>query len=82
MADLAGKALAQELINKSREERRNTPLETVISAYLYQCIYPERTACLIYCPAAGSIVEVKSGRSMVPPPEVWQRRAGQIPEAL
>ena len=29
--------------------------------------------CLDYCPAEGSIVEVESGRSMVPPPpEAWQ----------
>ncbi len=32
MADLPGKALAQELIEKSREERRRTPMEAVIRA--------------------------------------------------
>ena len=27
----------------------------------------------MYCPAAGSIVEAETGRSMVPPPlEAWQ----------
>ena len=30
------------------------------------CTYPGCTACLMYCPAAGSIVEIDSGRSMVP----------------
>jgi MinD superfamily P-loop ATPase len=33
-----------------------------------RCTYPGCTACLMYCPAEGSIVEVESGRSMVPPP--------------
>ncbi len=38
-----------------------------------KCTYPGCTACLMYCPAEGSIVEVESGRSMVPPPpEAWQ----------
>src|SRR5438045_4597999 len=32
------------------------------------CTYPGCTACLMYCPAAGSIVEAATGRSMVPPP--------------
>jgi hypothetical protein len=32
MADLPGRALAQELIDKSREESRRTPMETVIQA--------------------------------------------------
>jgi MinD superfamily P-loop ATPase len=37
------------------------------------CTYPGCTACLMYCPAAGSIVELETGRSMVPPPpEAWQ----------
>jgi Pyruvate/2-oxoacid:ferredoxin oxidoreductase delta subunit len=37
-----------------------------------RCIYPKCTVCLMYCPAAGSIVEADSGRSVVPPPaEVW-----------
>jgi len=31
------------------------------------------TACLMYCPAEGSIIEVESDRSLVPPPpEAWQ----------
>ena len=38
-----------------------------------KCTYPGCTACLMYCPAEGSIVEVESGRSMIPPPsEAWQ----------
>src|ERR671934_2538459 len=37
------------------------------------CTYPGCTACLMYCPAAGSIVEAATGRSMVPPPpEAWR----------
>jgi Pyruvate/2-oxoacid:ferredoxin oxidoreductase delta subunit len=37
------------------------------------CTYPGCTACLMYCPAAGSIVEAATGRSMVPPPaDAWQ----------
>ncbi len=32
MADLPGRALAQELINKSRAESRRTPMEAVIQA--------------------------------------------------
>ncbi|HKZ08712.1 MAG TPA: hypothetical protein VJU81_24800 [Methylomirabilota bacterium] len=37
-----------------------------------RCRYPGCTACLMYCPAPGSIVEVASGRSLVPPPPgVW-----------
>jgi MinD superfamily P-loop ATPase len=37
-----------------------------------RCIYPKCTACLMYCPAEGSIVDANSGRSLVPPPpEVW-----------
>src|SRR5205807_8765704 len=40
---------------------------------LDKCTYPGCTACLMYCPAAGSIVEAASGRSMVPPPpDAWQ----------
>jgi MinD superfamily P-loop ATPase len=40
---------------------------------LQKCTYPGCTACLMYCPAEGSIVEVESGRPMVPPPpEAWQ----------
>ena len=40
---------------------------------LQKCTYPGCTACLMYCPAEGSIIEVESGRSMVPPaPEAWQ----------
>ena len=38
-----------------------------------KCTYPGCTACLMYCPAAGSIVEMPSGRSVVPPPlEAWR----------
>ena len=38
-----------------------------------KCTYPGCTACLMYCPAEGSIIEADSGRSMVPPPpEAWQ----------
>lgn len=37
-----------------------------------RCLYPRCTVCLMYCPAPGSIVEVESGRSLVPPPaDVW-----------
>jgi MinD superfamily P-loop ATPase len=37
-----------------------------------RCVYPRCTACLMYCPAEGSIVETATGRSLVPPPpEVW-----------
>jgi formate hydrogenlyase subunit 6/NADH:ubiquinone oxidoreductase subunit I len=37
-----------------------------------RCLYPRCTVCLMYCPAPGSIVEVQSGRSLVPPPPaVW-----------
>ncbi len=37
------------------------------------CTYPGCTACLMYCPAEGSIVEAATGRSLVPPhPEAWQ----------
>ena len=37
------------------------------------CTYPGCTACLMYCPAEGSIVEAETGRSMVPPPpEAWR----------
>ena len=37
-----------------------------------RCLYPACTACLMYCPAPGSIVEAASGRSLVPPPpDVW-----------
>ena len=37
------------------------------------CTYPGCTACLMYCPAEGSIVEIATGRSLVPPPpEAWQ----------
>src|SRR6185312_2415488 len=40
------------------------------------CTYPGCTACLMYCPAAGSIVELDSGRSVVPPPpEAWRSEA-------
>jgi Pyruvate/2-oxoacid:ferredoxin oxidoreductase delta subunit len=40
---------------------------------LQKCTYPGCTACLMYCPAEGSIIEIESGRSMVPPPpEAWQ----------
>jgi hypothetical protein len=37
------------------------------------CTYPACTACLYYCPAAGSIVESESGRSLVPPPPEFRR---------
>jgi len=38
-----------------------------------KCTYPGCTACLMYCPAEGSIIEVESGRSLVPPPpKAWQ----------
>jgi MinD superfamily P-loop ATPase len=37
------------------------------------CTYPGCTACLMYCPAEGSIVEAATGRSLVPPPpEAWR----------
>ena len=37
-----------------------------------RCLYPGCTACLMYCPAPGSLVEAVSGRSLVPPPpDVW-----------
>jgi hypothetical protein len=37
-----------------------------------RCIYPKCTACLMCCPAEGSIDETETRRSMVPPPaEVW-----------
>jgi MinD superfamily P-loop ATPase len=37
------------------------------------CTYPGCTACLLYCPAAGSIIEAETGRPLVPPPpETWQ----------
>ena len=37
-----------------------------------RCQYPGCTACLMYCPAPDSIIEVASGRSLVPPPpDVW-----------
>lgn len=37
-----------------------------------RCLYPGCTACLMYCPAPDSIVEVASRRSLVPPPpDVW-----------
>jgi len=37
-----------------------------------RCTYPGCTVCLMYCPAPGSIVEVASGRSLVPPsPDLW-----------
>ena|SRR5215468_6681993 len=37
-----------------------------------RCLYPQCTACLMYCPAPGSIREVDGGRSLVPPPpDVW-----------
>jgi Pyruvate/2-oxoacid:ferredoxin oxidoreductase delta subunit len=37
-----------------------------------RCLHPRCTACLMYCPAPGSIVDAGSGRSLVPPPpEVW-----------
>jgi hypothetical protein len=37
-----------------------------------RCLYPSCTVCLMYCPAPGSIVEIESGRSLVPPPpDVW-----------
>lgn len=37
-----------------------------------RCTYPGCTVCLMYCPAEGSIVEVDTGRSLVPPPAgVW-----------
>src|SRR5258708_32211530 len=40
------------------------------------CTYPGCTACLMYCPAEGSIVEAATGRSLVPPPpEVWREGA-------
>jgi TPP-dependent indolepyruvate ferredoxin oxidoreductase alpha subunit len=33
-----------------------------------KCTYPVCTVCLAYCPAPGSIVEVETGRWVVPPP--------------
>src|SRR5438105_11775549 len=45
-----------------------------------KCTYPGCTACLMYCPAEGSIIEVESGRSMVPPPpEAWQEASRMHP---
>jgi Pyruvate/2-oxoacid:ferredoxin oxidoreductase delta subunit len=47
-----------------------------------KCTYPGCTACLMYCPAEGSIVEVESGRSMVPPPPgAWRRKGARLPTA-
>ena len=46
-----------------------------------RCLYPGCTACLMYCPAPGSIVEAASGRSLVPPPpEAWapERRVARM----
>ena len=44
------------------------------------CTYPGCTACLMYCPAEGAIIEAESGRSMVPPPlETWRRRGAHVP---
>ena len=43
---------------------------------LDRCTYPQCTACLMYCPAEGSIVEAATGRSLVPPPlEAWREGA-------
>lgn len=40
-----------------------------------KCKYPKCTVCLMYCPAPGSIIEVETGRWMVPPPpDTWRRR--------
>ncbi len=37
-----------------------------------RCTFPGCTVCLMYCPAPGSIFEVATGRSLVPPPlEMW-----------
>jgi len=37
-----------------------------------RCLYPGCTACLMYCPAPGSMIESAGGRSLVPPPpEAW-----------
>ena len=45
------------------------------------CTYPGCTACLMYCPAEGSIVEAETGRSVVPPPpELWRRRGARLAE--
>jgi MinD superfamily P-loop ATPase len=38
-----------------------------------KCKYPKCTACLMYCPSPGSIIEVETGRWMVPPPPDTQR---------
>lgn len=38
-----------------------------------QCTYPGCVVCLMYCPAPDSIVETKTGRSLVPPPpDLWR----------
>jgi MinD superfamily P-loop ATPase len=38
-----------------------------------KCTDPGCTVCLMYCPAERSIIEVETGRSLVPPPpDVWQ----------
>jgi MinD superfamily P-loop ATPase len=39
------------------------------------CTNPGCTACLYYCPAAGSIIEVERGRSLVPPTEFSRMEA-------
>ena len=40
---------------------------------VHTCTYPGCVVCLMYCPAAGSIVEVETGRSLVPPPpDLWR----------
>src|SRR5881392_2631893 len=47
------------------------------------CTYPGCTACLMYCPAEGSIVEAATGRSVVPPPpETWQEGLPRRSNAL
>ena len=42
---------------------------------VHKCTYPTCVVCLMYCPAPGSIIEVETGRSLVPPPpELWRDR--------
>lgn len=70
-----------------REINLNAVVISPQSQHLYEiderCIYPKCTVCLMYCPAPGSIVEVSTGRSLVPPPPdvhtdelKWPRKPG------
>ena len=43
-----------------------------------RCLYPGCTVCLMYCPAPDAIVEVETGRSLVPPPlDAWTEERRQ-----